>query len=310
MQNKTLTIWDLDGSSVYIKIKSPYREELFKHLIDNHGGFRGLAKRVNLTFDFIFKQKKGRYFASLKQIKRFLDLIPEDKRSYFRNTIENNVEAIKLQSSSNSITEPILPIKHSPVLFRIAGHLVGDGGIRNDNIVHYTNINQSLLNEFRNDIIVTFGDVRPGEFKHAGREYVKTVWFPGIIGFLIKSYFGKNGKNFKSMPNLIPDSDDESKANFLRALFDDEGCVSIAGKTISLKMLNKGFVDSIKTLLNDFEIATGKTSKCFTIGEKNPRFRFYISNKINLEKFYRLIGFNHPEKEQKLKTLLFSYKRK
>ena len=307
--NEILKLWDLPESSVYIKIRSPLREEFFSYLASNFGGYRVLGKKLKMTTASVFKKKTGKYFTSLRLIKKLLDMCPIDLRYSFKERIENNVEEIKAQSSSNSIINPKFPLEFSQYLARIAGHLIGDGGVKNDNIVHYTGNCIFLLDEFRNDIIDVIGHTKCGEYCHRRKED-KTIWFSGIVGIILKNFFKDCGSNFKIVPKLILDSDEKSKLLFLRSLFDDESHVNMSAKTIMFKMSNISVIKIIKSLLEDFDIVTGKIGKTRNSEDEKFRYYFYISNKTNLDKFNKLIGFTDPEKKSSLNSLIQEYVRK
>lgn len=310
-----IEIWDLNNSNVCIKIKNPLREEFFMCLLKLTGGYRKLGERVGLTLGHVYDLKKGKYFISLKLINKFLNICPENIKLHFKHKIETNIEKIKIRSRSTSIINPKFPIQYSSILARIAGHLVGDGGINNTLIVHYTNTNSYLLEEFRKDISKTFRNVKNGEYSHSSKDHVKTVWFPRIIGLLLTKMFGKQLRKSKHIPKIIIGSDNISKAIFLRALFDDEGSVNIESYTIALEMTGRNLIRNIKNLLKEFGINAGKIAKIKRKDDKwkgkyqiQTKYKFYISGKINLERFYKLINFNHPEKKTKLKVLIQKYK--
>jgi intein/homing endonuclease len=107
--------------------------------------------------------------------------------------------------------------------------------------------------------------------------------------------------------DFIKKLDNEQKIVFLRALFDDEGCVSIKKYQIIIEMANKTLIENIKSLLLDMGIRSGKISKVVEIDYKN-RYRISISGKGNLELFYRKINFINRDKRNKLYILLNSYK--
>lgn len=78
--------------------------------------------------------------------------------------IEENTEEIKYGAVGKSIRIPKFPIRFSPILSRIAGHIIGDGGIickKSNYTVYYSNKRKELIAQFKNDVIEIFGDVKP-----------------------------------------------------------------------------------------------------------------------------------------------------
>jgi len=311
-----LELWDLYDPHVYIKIKNPLREKFFRYLLKILGGYKKLSNKVGITFGHIYDLKKGHYFTSLKIINKLLNICPKNKKSEFKNKIGNNIEEIKVRSRSASIKNPKFPINFSTILARIAGHLVGDGGINNSLIVHYTNTNYYLLNQFKKDILQVFGNIKYGKYSHSGKKHVKTIWFPRVIGLLLNKMFGKQVKGSKHIPKIIFKSDNKYKTIFLRALFDDEGSVHVEPYTISLMMVGKNFIKNIKKLLKELGINTSRISPIkrnsmdYYIDTKyqtKTKYLFYISGKDNLRQFSKLVNFNHPKKKEKLTILLQKY---
>lgn len=93
------------------------------------------------------------------------------------------------------------------------------------------------------------------------------------------------------------------KIEWLRALFDSDSYVG--KKQVRLKFVNKKGLESVKRLLNEFNI---ETSKIYRYKPKNRRWNInYILDirKIkSLKKFSKIIGFNHKLKEEKLLNLI------
>lgn len=310
-----IKLWDLLDSNVFIKIKNPLREEFFNYLTTVYGGYRKLGKKVDVTYGHLFQQKKGFYFTSLNLLNRLLDLFSENIKIKFRKEIENNIEEIKLRSRSSPIKNPNFPIRPSETLARIIGHIVGDGGIKNTLIVHYTNEDSELLDSFRKDVLEIFGDVKYGSYLHKDKEHIKTIWFPRIIGLLLAKMIGKQVKRHKHVPRIISESDNNLKPIFLSALFDDEGRVNVDAYSISIMMTGKKLVNDVKALIKDIGISSGKISVVkpneFRFGKKYKMrlaYQFYISGKINLKKFSELINFNHSIKKNDMKNLIQKYK--
>lgn len=313
--SKEIRLWDLIDSNVYVKIKSPLREDFFNYLIKISGGYRKLSKKVNTTFGHLFQQKKGMYFLSIKLLKKLLEECSNDKKPFFENEIEKNIEELKVRSNSASIKDPMFPIRLTKAIARIAGHLVGDGGIKSNLIVHYTNEKPELLESFRNDVLDAFGYVKYGSYLHKNKEHIKTVWFPRIVGVLLTKMMGKQVKRHKHIPKIIKEADGNLKSAFLGSLFDDEGSVSVDAYSISIMMTGRKLVNDVKKLLGEIGISCGKISTYkpseFAFGKEYTmrlNYQFYISGKINLRKFSELITLDHIEKKKNMRKLIQKYK--
>ena len=95
--------------------------------------------------------------------------------------------------------------------------------------------------------------------------------------------------------------DNNSKKEFIRAIFDCEGCVG--KRNIQFQSVNGPGVYDIKKLLKEFKI----NSSIYTHKRDNPNWNLnyimVISRKENIKRFYKLVGFNHPIKQEKLAKL-------
>lgn len=107
------------------------------------------------------------------------------------------------------------------------------------------------------------------------------------------------------------------KANFLRGLYDSEGSIiasklhdrRISERRIYLYSTNKGLLELVKRLLNDFDIFSSlfKQPKCTShIGRKDV-FMLKIRRKDSIKKFYEAIGFSIERKQEKLKAAVNSF---
>ena len=103
----------------------------------------------------------------------------------------------------------------------------------------------------------------------------------------------------------------KSKILFLRALFDDEGCVNLgredgSGRSIEFSNDIKGVIETIKIILEDLHIKTGKIS--IRNNRKNRlHYRLFITGKLNIVKFAKEVGFDHKDKKKKLNMLIRKY---
>jgi len=112
------------------------------------------------------------------------------------------------------------------------------------------------------------------------------------------------------IPNFIL-SDMNLLSAYLQGLFDTDGCCCISSKsksgTIDFSSNKKELITSIKRILEeDFDIYSF-VQKVRKNGYR-PWYRLYITNKTNILKFNKMIGFRHPRKVKKLKMLVKIYK--
>jgi len=133
-----------------------------------------------------------------------------------------------------------------------------------------------------------------------------------FITSIVSSYKSANLK----VPNFVDTK--ELQKEFLSALYDDEGSAPLRvfkktneiKRNVNLSSNSLNIIKQIKNILfSNFKIVTNRISK--NVYHRNSKvFINYILNitgKENLENFQREIGFNHPEKRNKLNLMLNSY---
>ena len=130
-------------------------------------------------------------------------------------------------------------------------------------------------------------------------------------------------EDYRSFALIVPSFIDNKakQREFLRALYDDEGCVALRifrktgeiKRNLTLSSNSLKFIEEIKIILErSFSIQSNKISR-YVKKWNNKEFVNYvlsITGKDNFEKFQEHIGFTHPDKTKKLYSMIHSYKRK
>ncbi|KKM43588.1 hypothetical protein LCGC14_1562790 [marine sediment metagenome] len=161
----------------------------------------------------------------------------------------------------------------------LLGHLYGDGGFSCKR-VYYCNTHANLLNEFEN----TFNFLFENFGLNLKRREFTLVCNSTYLLFYLK----------KININYILKEDKNSKINFIRALFNDEGSVSKDG-IISIIMKNNNIIILLYTLLKDLGINRIKKYKIFNKKYQRQYHCFRLSKQEN-KKFLETIGFVHNHK--------------
>lgn len=313
IKNK-IDLWDLPNKRVYVKIEDSVIKTFFEYSTNFAGSEIKLANLLGIKrIGNIWYFKNGIFFTPLDLIMKILKKLPEEKRNEFVKNIEQNLEKLRFgYGNAKSIINPRLPIMFSLQLARIAGHLVGDGGIgmaKGSYPVYYTNRCDVLIEQFKKDMTEIFGDASVYDYHYRNKnDGLRMVRYPSIAGIILMDLFGPMIKGLKHVPSLVLESDKNSKSLFLRALFDDEGCVS--SNRIVLGMSNKTIIEKVKKMLNEFGIETGKISKGKATERWKARYYLAIFGRNDIHLFAQKIGFDHPEKKEKLNYLLKSYENK
>jgi len=306
MDNKSeLNLWDLENQWIYIKVNEGVIRELFSNTIKLFGTQYKLAQFLMKSNGAISRYKQGSFFIPLDIVIKILNYFPEIQKERFKNEINTNLEKIRHGYGSSIAIKIKFPIKLSSQLAKIAGHLAGDGGINIVNRVFYSNKSRTLIELFKKDTEIVFGKTPYNEYD---REHGIIVYYPTIIGLILKAFFGEMRNEQKKVPFQILSSDGTYQSFFLRALFDDEGNVSSEKCTVQINMTNKLIIKNMKKMLSNFGIIAGKITTVKRAGNRKDMYLFRISGREHLKLFLEKIGFDHPDKKIKLKKLIESYK--
>jgi hypothetical protein len=177
---------------------------------------------------------------------------------------------------------------------RIYAHSIFDGHVShskgNSYIVGYTNKNSELLKEFEKDVQFVYG-LKPTISKV--KRGATLIVYSSKLMYLDILNFDKS---------LIK-TNDEYKKIYLKAFFDDEGCVGFNPKRgkffISGSQKKREELLFIKSLLDGLDIQSKLYKRTVEITLNKDIFRYS-----------KLIGFTHPEKRKKLLDALGYYRKK
>lgn len=199
-------------------------------------------------------------------------------------------------------------------LARCLAKICGDGNI-GERYIRYNNTCNVLLEEFKTDMISLFGNLHFTEGQvNSGTAYVI------LSNKKITQYFKKFHPTFKSfdiyVPSQIMNSKISIKKEFLRAYYDDEGCVGLRlynntlewKRNITLSSNSFRILEEIKKIFfEDFNICSNKIirNNCNSIYDLS--YVLSITGKENIIKFKKNIGFKHPKKLRWLDLMIKSY---
>ena len=190
------------------------------------------------------------------------------------------------------------------VLSRLCGFLAGDGSLiigeeKNRKAMRYSvrfyPDTLELANLFVDSFEKVYGKVpRVKKLKN----YFRVSITSKVAALHLKDIASFGTMNW-NIPSFILDSG-EHIVEFVRAFYDCEGYV---GKNrIDVQSVNKSGIEEIKFLL----ASLGVSSNLYMYVRKNENWNtnyiLVISEKENIIKFARLIGFNHPVKRMKINT--------
>ena len=241
---------------------------------------------------------------------------------YSWKDIENNIISIKA-GIRNGEVYPNFPIKVNKELGAIIGHILGDGSIeRRFHSLFYSNSNEELLKEFRDNMKVIFG-IEPRIWVQEKSNFnEKTKWlkrvenlnniqkgynvglfYPKICSDALYAIVGKfaEGKS-KKITSEIRNSNLEFKKGLIRAFFDDEGSVRSDNHTVRFHQDNKELLDQIRSLI--IELGINPHNIKSYIKRDKQRCYFNINGFREYVKFSKIIGCTSTNKKGELEQLI------
>lgn len=198
---------------------------------------------------------------------------------------------------------------------RCLAKISGDGNLCKY-YLRYSNTCDFLREEFKEDMKSEFGYTHFCEGAgNSGTKFVQ-VHGKGIVEKFLKE-MDDFRSCFVSVPQRIVHSKNLSVISaYLRALYDDEGCVALRlyRKTNEWKRNITLTSNSVKLLMQvkdilflKFDINSNKIIPNATNRDRDKSFVLAISGRENISKFKRGIGFKHPQKKEKISLMIASY---
>lgn len=181
--------------------------------------------------------------------------------------------------------------------------------------IRYSNQCRELVDEFKQDILKEFGNVKITEgISNSGTPFAQ------IHGKRIINCFLDYLKDYRSFYIFIPEKIINSslgvKRQFIRAFYDDEGSPSLRlsskhmewKRSISLCSNSYRILQEIKNiLLNNFDIPSNRIIRNKPDSEEDRSYLLFITGRVNIVNFRNRIGFLHPTKKRKIDLIIESY---
>ncbi len=280
---KEFHVWNFPDS-IYVKFNNSFRKQLYSRLLKLFGSTRKIGKALGGGLSLVTIIRRGKDYEGLeaylnvKFVKKIIQFLPE-----LKNAIEKNIVAYRCRAGW-SVYKPILPIKESPEVYNIISHLICDGSAGKRKTPYYCNTNKELREEFKRNLQV-FGNVEINE--KVMHHNVYGAMFPKAVSDVLAHCFQVRFVYPDKFPDAIFTATDECKKILLRALFDDEGCVS--NGSLSAVSASKNMIIQARKLLESLEIkktSIDKVGRCFQI-------RILASDQ---KRFESEIGLSHPRK--------------
>ena len=221
-----------------------------------------------------------------------------------RETLRGHVRGIQRVAPSNNVRSDIITPawEMTPALARFVALAISEARIDGGRIKFY-NESERLREQFAEGATEIF-DVEPTTGTQHGVRYVEIG--NGAITMFLRSCFDVFASAVgeeSAIGGRILRADEESRAAFLRAMFDAEGYVSENG-IIELTQKNDDHITLLSYLVAGFGVPSRrkKQRRRATNGtsEAKQYHSLYISGGSHLEQFAGQIGFDLPDKRDRL----------
>lgn len=293
LQKINLFNYDID---IFIANSQKLVKTITKKLINKYGNYKNVARNFDFKYN-TFKEWLRNNNIPLKNFKRMLLDLNED--------FDNVNKKIKFLSGGNY--KRVFNVKIiTPELAKIIAYAIADGRIEDTYVLYYSS-REELRKEFDRCILNTF-DVSCTHRKYGNRDYrvVSSKPVAEILNKVFEIPANKRKAKIVFVPDILMRSRNKEISAFLSALFDCESSVNKKECEIEFSTASKKLVIQIAYLFQRFGITTQIDKKKV---KKTIYYRLRISNKNNLEKFKKHIGFTHSTKNKKLKYILSKTKK-
>lgn len=253
-------IWDFPDE-IRVYFNDQFREKLFRTL-KGASSRNKLARKFGVSTSIIksyFQTGKDsaglKTYIPVKIIKRIPKILSIPVDCEFMLKLEKNVVAYRARAGW-AVTNPILPIRETPELYSIVAHVICDGTAGKRKTPCYYNTCKELREKFKKCLQV-FGNVETNEYEVQNNVYA--IMFPKAITDILSHAFQVQFVRTHNLPKSFFTTSKECQYAAIRAMFDDEGCISNNQLTFTQKEI--GVMNNTKVLLEDIGIQAGKITK-------------------------------------------------
>lgn len=182
--------------------------------------YKELAEKFNISKSTAYK-----YSSSIKLTNKSMKIISKKIEKRQKEFVQNYARLKDLPKKINWSISKI----------RIISHCLFDGSV-SENVTKYTNSSKALIDQFVEDVFSVYG-INPSRIEIlAGKHLNKyTVYFCSkrlcLDLFKYTPSYSTSSKKAK-IPNKVFSSSNEEISEFLRAFWEDEGCVTIKGEIL------------------------------------------------------------------------------
>lgn len=302
-----------------IKLPARVRKRLFK-LIEERPYFKSwthFSKMIKSTSRWTLQQiRKGKWTFPKNVFKEILTHVePPDKSFFEKVAIELDDDWAtrnrwnSILSKKEKIVEQKNGLKWNCLRARLCGYIAGDGSIFRSRAkngkwghhdIEFYPDDFEMAKSFTKAFFLLYGRRINIRWNVAQNYY--EVRACDKVAFNDIFHRGKFGTYNWDFPSELVNAK-AAKIEWLRALFDSEA--HVAADRIQIQSVNKHGLTSVKNVLSELEIETSKIYK-YIRKEKEYGINYILEIRRvpNLERYLRVVGFNHSSKQAKLNAII------
>lgn len=301
-QPREIHIWEFPHD-FRVQLEPKVMKELANRAAENVGDFGHLASILKVHKDTLSNYRIRNRFIPLPKFLQLCELAGDE---FVVEKMESHIIAYKGGPNTEPIQTPKIPIRETPKLFGLMGHLTGDGGYSGSQ-AYYGNTNQKLIREFLEQLHVVFGGVPIAIDVHRCDKATKDIFIVrfgrATIVQLLCHIYKVDFRTFTAkVPQRLFHLPKEYGAAYIRAYADDEGYVD--DLRITIGSANEKLIQDVYRII---QMKFPDMSEFVTVGNRKngKRRQYYIRFKpAGCADYQKFIGFTHPEKRRRLDRIL------
>jgi len=300
-KSKLICLKDLPDK-IGITLFEDFLKEIKERLLKDFKNYTKMGEKFDVDRGTIFNYLNARTSFKVKTFLNVCDYLKTKNIEYIPETIK------AISSAASKIKNPKLPIKETPEVFNIIGHITSDGSATEGQQPSYINSDDSLIKNFEEKIRI-FGDIKISKVtKEKRKEHhkeVKSLHFPKIVSDILSHHYNISFDK-EEIPKKLFSMPKEYAREFIKAVFDDECTIITKDKSISIRctLIDEMFVFGLKRLLltktnlkkNQLTLTTYYNKKY-----KKNFYNLWIVRK-GVDIYAKEIGFDGDEKNNKLNS--------
>lgn len=291
-------------SNIGIWLYEDFLLEIKNKLLKDFKTYTAIAEKFNINRGTVFNYLNNDNSINIKTFLDFCKYIETQNIEYRTKTIKS------ISSRASKITRPNLPIKETPEIFNIIGHIISDGSATTGQHPSYINSDKTSILLFLEKLRM-FGTIETNTIKRKKvknfHKQVYNLYFPKVISDILSNLY-KIDFNKDEIPQRLYNLPKQYAKEFIKSVFDDESTIIIKNTSCSIRctMVDEMFVFGLKRLL--LTKTSLKKNQLTLTKYYNKKYRKYYYNlwivRKGVQVYAKEIGFDNLSKKNQLQLFI------